>query len=80
MNPIMNIFGGGNNMLLKAVGAAMRGESPEAFMSNLAKTTPALSGLDLSNLQGTAQKLCNDKGVDINTAVQTVTTEVNNLK
>lgn len=81
MNPLMSIFGGmangNNNMMLQAIGAMMRGESPQAFMKNLAKTNPALNGLNLDDMQSTAKKLCNEKGVDVNTAIQQVTAEVN---
>lgn len=79
MNPLMSIFGSGgnNNMMLQAIGAMMRGESPQTFMKNLARTNPALNGLNLDDMKSTAQKLCNDKGVDMNTAIQQVTAEVN---
>ena len=75
----MSIFGSGgnNNMMLQAIGAMMRGESPQTFMKNLARTNPALNGLNLDDMKSTAQKLCNDKGVDMNTAIQQVTAEVN---
>ena len=81
MNPLMSIFGnmggGNNNIMLQAIGAMMRGETPQSFMRNLANTNPALKGLNLDDMKGTAQKLCNDKGVDINTAIQKVSAEVN---
>ena len=80
MNPLMQIFnnmGGGNAILMRAVGAMMRGEDPKAFMANLARTNPALSGVDLNDMQSAAQKLCNEKGVDMQTAIQQVTAQVN---
>ena len=58
--------GTGRNILLRAVGAAMRGESPQAFLKQLATTHPALRSLDLDDLEGTADKLCREKGVDKN--------------
>lgn len=68
-NPLMQIFGGGaggGNMLLQAFGAMMRGESPQAFLQNLANTNPQLRGLDLTDINATAQKVCRDHGVDPN--------------
>ena len=70
MNPIMQMLTGnsnGTNMMLKAFGAMMRGESPTDFLKNLAKTTPQLQGLDLDNLEGTAKDLCSQRNVDMNT-------------
>ena len=52
------------NIFLQALGAAMRGESPQQFMQNLAMTHPQLKQYDLSNLQQTAQQICQQKGVD----------------
>ena len=46
----------------------MRGESPQMFMQNLAKTNPQLQGLDLTNLNQTAEQLYKDRGQDINVA------------
>ena len=53
------------NILMQAMGAALRGESPQQFMQNLAQTHPQLRQLDLSNLQQTAQQVCQQKGVDM---------------
>lgn len=56
----------GNPMIMKAMGAMMRGESPSDFLKNLANTNPQLQGLDLDNLEGTAQELCRKNNVDMN--------------
>lgn len=70
-NPIMSLFGGGNtSILLQAVGAAMRGESAQDFMSRLAQERPELKQVNLADLQGSAQKLCAQKGVDANQLAQ----------
>lgn len=71
MNPILSILGGGNNsgyaqIMMQAVGAAMRGDSPEDFMKGLANTRPELQGLDLDNLEGTANSIAQKQGKDIN--------------
>lgn len=63
-NSLMSFFGGGNNIMMQAVGAFMRGESPQMFLQNLARTNPNLQGLDLTNINATAQKVCRDHGVD----------------
>lgn len=54
--------------MMQAVGAMLRGESPQQFMQNLAKTNPKLQGLDLNNLDKTAQSLCSQNGEDYNSA------------
>lgn len=43
----------------------MRGESPTDFLKNLARTNPQLQGLNMDDLEGTAQALCNQKGVNM---------------
>ena len=56
----------GNPMIMKAMGAMMRGESPSDFLKNLANTNPQLQGLDLDNLESTATALCQKNYVDMN--------------
>lgn len=65
MNPLMMLTGN-NNIMLQAFGAMMRGESPQAFLKNLANTNPQLQGLDLDNLEGTAKSLCDKNNIDMN--------------
>ena len=64
MAGLMNLFGG-NSMMLSAMGAMMRGESPQMFLKNLANTNPQLQGLDLDNLEGTARALCDKNNVNM---------------
>ena len=68
MNPIMSLLGNSNatNIMMKAFGAMMRGESPTDFLKNLAKTEPKLQGLNLDNLEGTAKELCDQRNIDMN--------------
>jgi hypothetical protein len=54
----------GMSILMQAIGAAMRGESPQAFMKRLANQHPQLRKMNLDDLQGSAQQLCQQKGVD----------------
>lgn len=66
MNPLMMLTGNNNNIMMQAFGAMMRGESPQAFLKNLANTNPQLQGLDLDNLESTAKSLCDKNGIDMN--------------
>lgn len=83
MNPLLSMFTGGgnpaNSVMLQALGAAMRGESPQAFLQNLAKTNPQLQGLDLDNLENTARSLAQQKGKDFNVLTNEVKATVNKL-
>ena len=68
MNPLMmlgNSNGNGANMMMQAMGAMMRGESPQMFLKKLANTNPQLQGLDLDNIEGTAKALCEKNNVDM---------------
>lgn len=53
-------------MMMQAFGAMMRGETPQAFLKNLANTNPQLQGLDFDNLEGTAKSLCEKNNIDMN--------------
>lgn len=67
MNPLMSLISnkvGGNKVMLQALNAAMKNESPEDFLRGLAKTDPRFANLDLDNLEKTAQDLCRKNGVD----------------
>jgi ElaB/YqjD/DUF883 family membrane-anchored ribosome-binding protein len=50
----------------------IRGESPQQFMQNLAKTNPQLQGLDLNNLDKTAEELYREKGEDYGSAKSSI--------
>lgn len=62
-NSLMNLFGG-NNLFMQAMGAMMRGESPKDFMRNIANSNPALRGINLDDINGSARKICQERGVD----------------
>ena len=53
-------------MMMQAFGAMMRGESPQAFLQNIAKTNPQMQGLNLDDLEGTAKALCEKNNVNMN--------------
>lgn len=52
------------NLVMKAIGSMMRGESPTDFMKNLAKTNPIFQGYDYDNLDATVDKVCKEKNAD----------------
>lgn len=60
------------NILMQAFGAALRGEDPHAFLQNLAASHPQLRQYDLSNLQQTAQQVCQQNGVDMQSAINQI--------
>jgi len=74
MNPIMGMFGNnsGAPILMQAIGAAMRGESPQAFMKRLANTHPQLKRMNLDDLYGSAQQLCQERGLNADEVVNEV--------
>lgn len=80
MNPIVSMLnmkqalnGGQNrNMMLPAMQAMMSGKSPQEFL----KSIPELSGMDFTNIQGTAEKLCKEKGVNIEDAKRMISSQI----
>jgi len=82
-NPMLSLLQGSqsqNNIMMQAVGAMMRGESPQAFMQNLAKSNPQLQGLDLNNLNQTAEQLYQKNGQDINDAKSKISQFISGIK
>lgn len=84
-NPILNLLQGNqnqnqNNIMLQAFGAMMRGESPQSFLQNLAKTNPQLQGLDFSDINKTAEDLYANKGQDINEAKSKINQFISSFK
>ena len=67
-NPLLSFLSGsagdGAALLMQAVGAAMRGESAQDFMTRLAQERPELRQVNLGDLQGSAQQLARQKGVN----------------
>ena len=58
----------------------MRGESPQQFMQNLAKSHPELQGLDLNNLDKTAEDLCAKNGQDVNEVKSRINSFIGSFK
>lgn len=73
MNPILSFLNGGKesgggkflSIMLKVVRAAKNGDSPTDFLKDLAKTQPELQGLDLDDLEATAELLAKKKGKNV---------------
>lgn len=82
MNPILSLIGGGSNgggfaqIMMQAVGAAVLGETPESFLKGLAKSRPELRGLDLDNLENTANSLAQKQGKNLDELKGQVETEI----
>lgn len=86
MNPLMGLIGGtlngGNSkvaIFMQAIAAAFRGETPESFLSSLAKKDPRFQGFDFNDLEKTANNICQQKGIDPNAAMSQVKNEVTSL-
>lgn len=72
MNPLMQMMSGGSagnidfmSILMQMVGAAIRGESPQAFLKRLANQHPAMKKVNFNDLTGSAQTLAKENGMDI---------------
>ena len=66
-----SLFGGskpggglGADLLMRAVGAWMRGESPQDCFRSLANEIPELQKFNANDLKGAAHQLCQERGID----------------
>ena len=75
-NSLMSFFSGNGNLMMQAVGAMMRGESPRDFLQNLANSNPALRGIDMNDINGSAQRLCRERGIDANKLTEEIRQKV----
>jgi len=66
-------------ILMQAVGAAMRGESPQNFMKRLANQHPQLKKMNLDDLQETANALAQQNGVNVDEVTQQLDNVINPL-
>lgn len=84
MNPLMQFVTNNmsqqaqpnNNMMMLAFQAMMQGKSPQEFLRSI----PQLQGMDFSNIQGSAQKLCQEKGVNYEQAKTMISNQLNGMK
>ena len=58
--------------MMQAIGAMIRGESPQSFLQNLARTNPQLQELDLSNPEAAAKELYEKNGEDFSSAKSSI--------
>jgi len=56
----------GTDILMRAAGAMMRGESPQKFIRTLAKTHPAFRQINPDDFENEAHRICKERGVDEN--------------
>lgn len=75
-NSLMSILSGNSNLFMQAVGAFMRGESPRDFLSKIAQTNPALRGIDLNDINGSARRVCQEHGVDADKLADEIKTKL----
>lgn len=78
MNPLIkmlnnNVPMNNNNIMQKAMMAMMAGQTPQQFLSSI----PQLQGMDISNPQALAQKMCQDRGINYEQAKQQITNSLN---
>jgi len=83
-NPILQMLSGSqqtpqSNIMMQAVGAMLRGESPQSFLQDLAKTNPQLQGRDLSDPNKLAETLYTEKGQDINAARSSIMDKISSF-
>ena len=72
MNPLLNMLGGGNifgQVMMQAVSAYMRGDTPQAFLQSLAGR-PEMQGVNLNDLEGSARKIAQEKGVSFDSVLE----------
>ena len=80
MNPLIQMLNNNvpvnnaGNIMQRAMAAMMSGQTPQQFLSSI----PQLQGLDISNPQALAQKLCADRGINYEQAKQQITNSLNN--
>ena len=78
MNSLLSMLsgmGGGNSSILfQALGAAMRGTSPQQFMKKLANSDPRLKKMNLDDLMGSAQQLAQERGVNLDDVAKQIDT------
>lgn len=82
---IMQLLGGGNpamKYMMQAFAAMSSGQTPQQFLKGLAGNVPQLQGLDLDNIQNTADMLCKKNGRDVNQLRSEITefANSNNIK
>ena len=73
MNPLIKMINSNNpvsnqNIMQMAIAAMMAGQSPQQFLASV----PQLQGMDFSNPQALAQRLCAERGINYNQAADQI--------
>ena len=85
-NPIMSVFANlaskpkAMEIATQAFWAFTRGENPVDFLHKLGQSEPEIQGLDLSDINAAARKLCRERGMDPQKLTQEVTKFISNMK
>lgn len=81
MNSLLSMFGsgGGTSILFQAIGAAMRGESPQTFLKKLANSDPRLKKMNLDDLMGSAQQLAQQQGINLDDVQKQLDSTINQM-
>lgn len=80
MSILGGISGGSGGVFMKAVGAFMRGESPQEFMKSLAGSRPELGGIDFNDISGEAARICKERGVDPAKMTEQIKAAIQNMQ
>ena len=90
MNPLFGLLNGFENtnnnsagampLIKRMIGAAMSGQSPEQFLNGLAQSDERFKGMDFTNLEKTAKKVCGKKNIDFSDAINKVSNGIKKLK
>jgi len=54
----------GTDILMRAAGAMMRGESAKDFLKNLATMHPAFRQINADDIENEAHRICRERGMD----------------
>ena len=85
-NSLMSMFGKvasepkAMEIAKQAFWSFVRGESPADFLQQLGQREPDVKGLDLTDINATAQKLCRERGIDPQKLTQEVKQFMQNMK
>ena len=91
MNPLFKLLSSDNNtntnndsgampLIRRMIGAAMIGQAPEDFLNGLAQTDDRFKGMDFTNLEKTAKKMCGKKNMNLSDAVEKVKSGISKIK
>ena len=78
MNPLIKMLQSNTpvnntNIMQRAMTAMMSGQSPQDFLASI----PQLKGMDITNPQALAQKMCQDRGINYEQAKQQINNSLN---